>query len=293
MADEKLPKPDGGMPGASGSSPVPSYAQDAVYAGAPPPARAEAIAAGAPTASVSPPRSDAIKAGSPTVAGTPVPSDKTPGKEVTGPHRSDINLFFCWLAGVFILLPCWAGGLSFVFYFATRRLHLHFVPELAAGWIGFILSFVLLFLLERNLWLSRFMGLRLGPHSTQLTETLYFFITGIAGLLLRSSDQPAPAAAKPQENDGTREIVETVVFVIVLVLLLKTFLVEAFVIPTGSMADTLLGYHKEYTCDKCKYRFVVNCSTEAEPQKDQMPHMIVGGVCPNCGFRHIDPNARR
>ena len=129
--------------------------------------------------------------------------------------------------------------------------------------IGGLGSLLILFVLERNLWLSRFMGLRLGPHSSQVSETLFFFFTGIVGLLLRTTDKPAPTAARPaHQNDGFREIIETVVFVVVLVLLLKTFLVEAFVIPTGSMADTLLGYHKDFTCEKCRYPFLVNCSAE-------------------------------
>ena len=79
-------------------------------------------------------------------------------------------------------------------------------------------------------------------------------------------------------------------FVVVLVLLLKTFLVEAFVIPTGSMADTLYGYHKDYTCEKCQYHFVVNCSSEAEPPPDLPPDRvdrIVGGICPICRHPHV------
>src|SRR5262249_4813982 len=51
--------------------------------------------------------------------------------------------------------------------------------------------------------------------------------------------------AAPEMRDSFREVVETIVFVVVLVLLLKSFLAEAFVIPTGSMATTLLGYHKQ------------------------------------------------
>src|SRR5260370_26441323 len=55
----------------------------------------------------------------------------------------------------------------------------------------------------------------------------------------------AKASAPPMENkDSFREIVETIVFVVVLVLLLKAFVAEAFVIPTGSMAETLYGYQK-------------------------------------------------
>jgi hypothetical protein len=92
---------------------------------------------------------------------------------------------------------------------------------------------------------------------------------------------PRPAAPRPEHKDGTREIVETVVFVVVLVLLLKTFLAEAFVIPTGSMATTLLGYHKDVICDDCKYPFRVNASDEVERKP---PHRVVGYRCPNCGY---------
>jgi Signal peptidase, peptidase S26 len=103
----------------------------------------------------------------------------------------------------------------------------------------------------------------------------------------RSAAAPKKAeAAKPPENkDSFREVVETVVFVVVLVLLLKTFLAEAFVIPTGSMATTLLGYHREVTCPKCGYTYPVNASKEADPQEpNQQP--VISCTCPNCEFTH-------
>lgn len=101
-----------------------------------------------------------------------------------------------------------------------------------------------------------------------------------------SSRQPPPKLKKPEKppeapKDPWREIVETVVFVIVLVFMLKTFLAEAFVIPTGSMATTLLGYHKDVTCQKCGYDYRVNCSTEAEPPG--VPK-VETSTCPNCEF---------
>ncbi|MSQ96248.1 MAG: hypothetical protein EXR98_17080 [Gemmataceae bacterium] len=84
---------------------------------------------------------------------------------------------------------------------------------------------------------------------------------------------PKPAPTPPPKNeepkDSFREFIETIVFVVVLVLMLKTFLAEAFVIPTGSMANTLLGYHYKVTCDQCGYTNWVNASAEAEPP----PHL--------------------
>src|SRR5438132_6717531 len=92
---------------------------------------------------------------------------------------------------------------------------------------------------------------------------------------------------KPDEpRDSLREIAETVVFVVVLVLMLKTFVAEAFVIPTGSMAETLYGYQKLVTCPKCQYEFPVNCSCEIDPQQGPATP-VVACACPNCRY-HID-----
>ena len=90
-----------------------------------------------------------------------------------------------------------------------------------------------------------------------------------------------PAPKTPQHHDGFRELIETIVFVVVLVLILKTFLAEAFVIPTGSMATTLLGYHKEEVCEQCGYRFLVNASSEADPG-ERHPQPVVEAYCDNC-----------
>src|SRR6059058_1639581 len=76
---------------------------------------------------------------------------------------------------------------------------------------------------------------------------------------------PRERQAPPEPKDNFREVVETVVFVVVLVLMLKSFVAEAFVIPTGSMAETLWGYQKIVECPKCHHQFPVNCSSEVEP----------------------------
>jgi signal peptidase I len=95
-----------------------------------------------------------------------------------------------------------------------------------------------------------------------------------------------PQAEAPVVKDAFREIVETVVFVIVLVLLLKTFVAEAFVIPTGSMAETLLGYQKWVTCPQCGHEFPVNCSSEVDPQQGD-PVQVIACTCPNCRFKEV------
>src|SRR5712692_990126 len=109
---------------------------------------------------------------------------------------------------------------------------------------------------------------------------------------------PKPAEVKPtkplakfkatatvaEPKDSFREVVETVVFVVVLVLLLKSFVAEAFVIPTGSMAETLWGYQKIVECPKCHHQFPVNCSSEVEPTDPRTRTDVTGAVCPNCRY---------
>jgi signal peptidase I len=88
------------------------------------------------------------------------------------------------------------------------------------------------------------------------------------------------------QTDSFREVVETIVFVVVLVLLLKSFAAEAFVIPTGSMAETLWGYQKVVTCPQCGEEFPVNCSSEVDPSEGE-PTYVHGCTCPNCRQRIV------
>src|SRR5438094_2027412 len=110
-------------------------------------------------------------------------------------------------------------------------------------------------------------------------------VAGPAAALAKPTPQTRAKSAPPETKDGLRETVETVVFVVVLVLLLKTFVAEAFVIPTGSMATTLWGDQKVVECPQCAFEFPVNCSSEREPQeRGGDPDPVVGCTCPNCRY---------
>ena len=99
----------------------------------------------------------------------------------------------------------------------------------------------------------------------------------------------AMATAKPARatTDTAREACETFVFVVVLVMLLKLFVAEAFVIPTGSMAETLWGDQIEVGCRECGFRFPMNASVDSLADSTRNP--LYHYTCPNCGFR-IDDN---
>jgi signal peptidase I len=71
-----------------------------------------------------------------------------------------------------------------------------------------------------------------------------------------------PASDKPKET--MRDFVEQIVVAIILAVLIRGYDAEAFVIPTGSMAPTLMGRHKEVTCPECGLVYAINASDDAE-----------------------------
>jgi signal peptidase I len=78
-----------------------------------------------------------------------------------------------------------------------------------------------------------------------------------------SSAKTSSGKASRSGND-TREVIESIAFAFILAFILRTFLAEAFVIPTGSMAPTLYGRCKEVTCSQCKHRFAIGASDELD-----------------------------
>jgi signal peptidase I len=105
-------------------------------------------------------------------------------------------------------------------------------------------------------------------------------------------DKPAEKPVKHKES--WRDTIESIVFAFVLAFLFRTFEAEAFVIPTGSMAPTLRGRHKECDCEMCGYRIVVGASDEVDNDTgylygtvDKLGHhdggvRLLTAICPNC-----------
>ena len=97
------------------------------------------------------------------------------------------------------------------------------------------------------------------------------------------SQKASPQKHKPKRNEGARETFESIAIAFILAFVFKTFQAEAYVIPTGSMAPTLYGRHKEITCDGCGFEFAIGASTEINQSSGQLIHRINDVFCSNCG----------
>src|SRR5881394_2756276 len=93
-----------------------------------------------------------------------------------------------------------------------------------------------------------------------------------------ASARPVPDSALPQppvklperpvEKENIKETIESILVAFILAFVFRAFVVEAFVIPTGSMAPTLLGAHMRFQCDDCGYQFDVNYSVNSNGADD-------------------------
>lgn len=76
---------------------------------------------------------------------------------------------------------------------------------------------------------------------------------------VRQLHEPQNAKSSPARSDDTiKDTIEAIVIAFVLAFVFRAYVVEAFVIPTGSMAPTLLGEHIRVTCDQCGYQFAAD-----------------------------------
>ena len=85
--------------------------------------------------------------------------------------------------------------------------------------------------------------------------------------------QPAPQLnnTTKKHKSKLRENIESIAFAIAIAFAIRYFVVEAFKIPTGSMAPTLLGEHKDVKCPNCGWSYYADRQSES-------------ATCPNCQF---------
>lgn len=117
---------------------------------------------------------------------------------------------------------------------------------------------------------------------------------------MASPDKPDNTPASPQNvpprQDGLRDTIESIVMAFILAFVFRAFIVEAFVIPTGSMAPGLYGVHGEHRCAACQFPFAFGIradllDTSGNIVRDSrgMPLSTLSQSvtlrCPNCGYQ--------
>jgi signal peptidase I len=92
-----------------------------------------------------------------------------------------------------------------------------------------------------------------------------------------SKRPPAPA-----KQESMRETIESIAVAFLLAFLFRAFEAEAFVIPTGSMAPTLYGRHKETNCSQCGHLITIGASEELDRDGVYLTGRLESSLCPNC-----------
>jgi signal peptidase I len=92
-------------------------------------------------------------------------------------------------------------------------------------------------------------------------------------------DGNQPEAGSAPALGLARQTAEFLVVLCLSVLIFRTFAAEAYIVPTGSMAPTLLGQHRELACPNCGFRLVLGLDEEGRSGRP---------ICPNCGQADLD-----
>lgn len=108
---------------------------------------------------------------------------------------------------------------------------------------------------------------------------------------LRTFVSHATQPSKPAETDRLRRLeiplflrlARLVLLIVILFVSVRTLIIEPFGVPTGSMAEVMLGNHRERPCPRCGFPVVVGDQPGAE-RRNPFSH----AACSNCGRRDLD-----
>ena len=113
-----------------------------------------------------------------------------------------------------------------------------------------------------------------------------------SGSMATETAVPEPALAAAPRPDGIRDTIESIVVAFILAFVFRAFMVEAFVIPTGSMASGLFGQHAYHRCGLCNYPFAYGLREDQRVITREGVRVVPGTLansysvqCPNCGYK--------
>ena len=96
-----------------------------------------------------------------------------------------------------------------------------------------------------------------------------------------------------------RMVLESIVSLAIAVILFRTFQAEGYMISTGSMAPSLLGYHKQVICPRCDFSFTYGVAYDESVSSNRFQAQTHShgealhqsgqhATCPNCSTHSID-----
>ncbi|MHC4124304.1 MAG: S26 family signal peptidase, partial [Planctomycetota bacterium] len=89
-------------------------------------------------------------------------------------------------------------------------------------------------------------------------------------------------------SEGTLNLCESLITAFIMALVIVVFVVQPYIIPTGSMADTLRGAHFRMRCSQCGYKYDRNFESRSYGYADNsVPKVKVqppARRCPSCGY---------
>lgn len=91
-----------------------------------------------------------------------------------------------------------------------------------------------------------------------------------------------PRPPEPSADETVKETIESIVIAFILAFAFRAFVVEPFIIPTGSMAPTMLGAHAQIACPSCGYRFDVGIDQSQLGPESLVPNASID--CPMCNY---------
>lgn len=96
----------------------------------------------------------------------------------------------------------------------------------------------------------------------------------------------SPDNHEGSQSESVRDTIESIVVALILAFVFRAFVVEAFVIPTGSMAPTLYGAHGTIVCADCGTEFAYGLKDLSETRNIIPVSASATVICPNCGYHN-------
>ncbi len=101
----------------------------------------------------------------------------------------------------------------------------------------------------------------------------------------------SPRPPRRTSGESVKDTLDSIIIAFILAFVFRAFVVEAFVIPTGSMAPTLSGAHGTMVCENCGWEYTYGLTDYANlramsARAAGLPRVTRNSVavCPNCRF---------